>query len=393
MEAFIIGGVRTAIGKFEGSLASVSVMDLGAAVVRELLKRHPLNPADVDEVIMGTVIQAGLGQNPARQAGLKAGLPEDVPAFTVNKVCGSGLKSVAIAGQAVASGEAKVILAGGMENMSQAPYIVSKMRSGQHLGHAQMIDSLIHDALWDRFYDCHMGTTAENVAEKYRISREEQDEFAAESQQKAERAIKEGKFKEEVVPLEVNPQNGGGFVFDTDEHPRFGTTKETLAKLKPVFKENGTITAGNSSGINDGAAALLVVSEERMRDLNPPWAFRIISTQTAALDPAFMGLGPINACEAVIVKSGCAVRDLDLIEVNEAFASQSIQVHRVMKWDMDKVNVLGGAIALGHPVGASGARILVTLMYEMVRRGVTLGLASLCIGGGQGIAMIVERVR
>ncbi len=393
MEAYVIGGVRTAIGKFEGSLASMSVVDLGAAVTRGILQRYTIAPDEVDEVIMGTVIQAGLGQNPARQAGLKAGLPEHVPAFTVNKVCGSGLKAVAIAGQAIGSGEADVIIAGGMENMSQAPYLVCKMRGGQHLGHAQMIDSLIHDALWDNFYDCHMGITAENVAEKYGISREEQDEFAAASQQKAERAIKEGKFKEEIISIEVSKERGERTVFDTDEHPRFGTTKEKLAKLKPVFKENGTITAGNSSGINDGAAALLVVSKDKMRDIDPPWAFRIVTTQAAALDPAFMGLGPINACQAVVDKARCSVGDLDLIEVNEAFASQSIQVHRAMGWDMDKVNVLGGAIALGHPVGASGGRILVTLIYEMVRSGGTLGLASLCIGGGQGIAMIIERAK
>jgi len=393
MEAYIVGGLRTAIGKFEGSLASTSVMDLGAAVIAEILKRHAIAPGRVDEVIMGTVIQAGLGQNPARQASLKAGLPEHVPAFTVNKVCGSGLKSVAIAGQAIAAGEADVMIAGGMENMSQAPYIVSKMRCGQHLGHAQMIDSLIHDALWDRFYDCHMGITAENVAEKFHITREEQDEFAASSQQKAEKAIKEGRFKEEIVPLAVRHERSEPFIFDTDEHPRFGTTKEKLAKLKPVFKENGTITAGNSSGINDGAAALLVVSKRNMEELKFPWAFKILATQSAALDPAFMGLGPINACQAVMNKSNYTLNDLDLIEVNEAFASQSLQVHRALGWDMDKVNVLGGAIALGHPVGASGARILVTLIYEMVRRNVALGLASLCIGGGQGIAMVIERVR
>ncbi|MGO9614517.1 MAG: acetyl-CoA C-acetyltransferase [Dissulfurispiraceae bacterium] len=393
MEAYIVGGIRTAIGKFEGSLASTSVMDLGAAVIAEILKRHAIVPGRVDEVIMGTVIQAGLGQNPARQASLKAGLPEHVPAFTVNKVCGSGLKSVAIAGQAIAAGESDVMIAGGMENMSQAPYIVSKMRCGQHLGHAQMIDSLIHDALWDRFYDCHMGITAENVAEKFHITREEQDEFAASSQQKAEKAIKEGRFKEEIVPLAVRHDQGEPFIFDTDEHPRFGTTKEKLAKLKPVFKENGTITAGNSSGINDGAAALLVVSKRNMEELKFPWAFKILGTQSAALDPAFMGLGPINACQAVMNKSSYTLNDLDLIEVNEAFASQSLQVHRALGWDMDKVNVLGGAIALGHPVGASGARILVTLIYEMVRRNVALGLASLCIGGGQGIAMVIERVR
>lgn len=393
MEAYIIGGVRTAIGKFNGSLAPLSAIDLGSAVVREVVKRTSINPDEIGEVIMGMVLQAGLGQNPARQAAIRAGLNENIAAYTINKVCGSGLKSVALAGQAIAAGEGEVMLAGGMEHMTNAPYVLKSARWGQRLGNGEIIDTVINDALWDNFYDCHMAITAENVAAKFHISRAEQDEFAARSQQKAEQAIGEGKFKEEIVPLEIRQPKGGARVFDTDEHPRFGTTRETLEKLPPVFKQGGTITAGNASGINDGAAAVVVVSKERMAELNPSWAFRIVGSQSAALDPAFMGLGPINACKALLQRVKLIPRDLDLIEVNEAFASQSIQVHREMGWDMEKVNVLGGAIALGHPVGASGARILVTLMYEMVRRNGSLGLASLCIGGGQGIAMIIERVR
>lgn len=392
MEAYIVGGVRTAIGRFNGSLAGFDVMDLGAIVIRELIKRTAIDGGKVDEVIMGNVIQAGLGQNPARQATIKGGLPENIPAFTVNKVCGSGLKSVALGGQAVASGEADMIIAGGMESMTNAPYVTKEVRWGQKLGNVQLIDTVLNDALWDSFYDCHMGITAENIAEKYAITRQEQDEFAAISQKKTEQAIKEGKFKDEIVPVKVR-QGKEEKLFDTDEHPRFGTTVESLAKLKPAFKAEGTITAGNASGINDGAAAVLVVSKRKMEEMNPAWAFRIISTQSAALDPAYMGLGPINACKAILGKSGCGISDLDLIEVNEAFASQSIQVLREMKWDPNKVNVLGGAIAIGHPVGASGTRILVTLMHEMLRENSGLGLASLCIGGGQGIAMIVERVK
>jgi len=393
MDAYIVGGVRTAIGRFNGSLAPFTTIDLGAEVIREVLRRTSIKANEVEEAIMGNVLQAGLGQNPARQAAIMAGLPENIPAFTVNKVCGSGLKSVGLAGQAIASGQANAIIAGGMEHMTSAPYVVKSARWGQRLGNAEMIDTLVNDALWDMFYECHMGQTAENVAEKYGITRQEQDEFAAVSQKKTEHSIKEGKFKEEIVPVKIKQQKGADTVFDTDEHPRFGTTVESLAKLQPAFKKEGTVTAGNASGINDGAAAVLVVSKEKMKDLGPAWAFRIKGSSSAALDPAFMGLGPINACKQLIKTAHCSVQDLDLIEINEAFASQSIQVHREMGWDMNRVNVLGGAIALGHPVGASGTRILVTLLYEMVRRDVNLGLASLCIGGGQGIAMIVERVR
>jgi acetyl-CoA C-acetyltransferase len=392
MEAYIVGGVRTAVGRFNGALSSLTTVDIGAAVIRDLIRRTSINVDEVDEVVMGNVLQAGLGQNPARQAAIMAGLPEHIPSFTVNKVCGSGLKSVAIAGHAIAAGEAQMVVAGGMEHMTSAPYVIKSHRWGQRMGDGEIIDTMIRDALWDQFYDCHMGITAENIAEKYHITRKDQDEFAATSQQKTEKAIREGRFKEEIVPLRIKQEKGEDKIFDTDEHPRFGTTVESLAKLRPAFKSEGTITAGNASGINDGAAAVLVVSRDKIKEINPAWAFRILGSQSAALDPAYMGLGPINACRQLLARARCSISDIDLIEVNEAFASQSIQVHRDLGWDMSKVNVLGGAIALGHPVGASGTRILVTLLYEMARRNVTRGLASLCIGGGQGIAMLVERV-
>lgn len=393
MEAYIVGGCRTAIGRFNGTLAPLNTIDLGSEVIKEVIRRTGIKGAEVEEVIMGNVLQAGLGQNPARQASIRAGLPENIPAFTLNKVCGSGLKSVGLAGQAIASGEYSMIIAGGMEHMTSAPYVIKSARWGQRLGNAEMIDTLVNDALWDMFYEIHMGQTAENVAEKYKIGRAEQDLFAANSQKKAEDAIKSGVFKEEIVPLRLKQPKGEDKIFDTDEHPRFGTTVESLAKLAPAFKQEGTVTAGNASGINDGAAAVLVVSKERLQEMKPAWAFRIKGTSSAALDPAFMGLGPINACKQLILKSKISVKDLDLIEINEAFASQSIQVHKEMGWDLARVNVHGGAIALGHPVGASGTRILVTLMHEMVRKDANMGLASLCIGGGQGIAMIVERAR
>lgn len=392
MAAYIVAGKRSATGRFNGSLASLSSVELGSIVIRQLLASSCVDSNAVDEVIMGNVLQAGLGQNTARQAAVNAGLPYLVPAFTVNKVCASGLKAVALAAQAVGCGAANVIVAGGMEHMTSAPYLLKQARWGQRLGHSEMIDSMVCDALWDSFYDCHMGMTAENIADKYGISREEQDEFAAHSQQKAEKAIREGKFKDEIVPVTIKRKNGEDFVFDTDEHPRAGTTVEALSKLEPAFKKDGTVTAGNASGINDGAGAVIVVSESKMREMRPDWAFEIVASHSVGLDPAYMGLGPIAASRGAIEKAKCTVSDLDLIEVNEAFAVQSIQVNREMGWEMDKVNVLGGAIALGHPVGASGARILVTLLHEMVRRDVSLGLATLCVGGGQGIAMIVKRV-
>lgn len=392
MAAYIVAGKRSATGRFNGSLASLSAVKLGSIVIRQLLESSSIDSNAVDEVIMGNVLQAGLGLNPARQAAVNAGLPYLVPAFTVNKVCASGLKAVALAAQAVGCGAANVIVAGGMEHMTSAPYLLKQARWGRRLGHGEMIDSMICDALWDSFYDCHMGITAENIAEKYGISREEQDKFAAHSQQKAETAIKEGKFKHEIVPVTIKQRNAEDLVFDTDEHPRAGITVESLSKLEPAFKKDGTVTAGNASGINDGAGAVMVVSESKMREMRPDWAFEIIASHSVGLNPAYMGLGPIEASRGAIERANCTVNDLDLIEVNEAFAAQSIQVNRQMGWDMDKVNVLGGAIALGHPIGASGARILVTLLHEMVRRDVSLGLATLCVGGGQGIAMIVKRV-
>lgn len=392
MAAYIVSGKRIATGRFNGYIASLSSVELGSIVIKELIELSSMDANDVDEVIMGNVIQAGLGQNPARQAAVNAGLPHTVPAFTVNKVCGSGLKSVALAAQAVACGTANVIIAGGMEHMTSAPYLLKHARWGQRLGHGEMVDSMICDALWDNFYDCHMGVTAENIAEKYGISREEQDEFAASSQQKAEKAMREGKLKDEIVPVTIKQRKGEDIIFDTDEHPRAGTTAESLSKLEPAFKKDGTVTAGNASGINDGAGAVIVVSESKMREMRPAWAFEIIASHSVGLSPAYMGLGPIGASRGALEKAKCTISDLDLIEVNEAFAAQSIQVNREMEWDLNKVNVLGGAIALGHPIGASGTRILVTLLHEMVRSDVSLGLASLCVGGGQGIAMIVERV-
>jgi acetyl-CoA C-acetyltransferase len=393
MEAYIIGGVRTPVGSYNGALASLDCIELGSVVMKEILARTGANPAEIDEVIMGNVIQAGLGQNVARQAVIKAGLPQEVPAFTVNKVCGSGLKTVALAGQAIASGTSEMIIAGGMEHMSTAPYLIRSARWGQRMGHGEMIDSMICDALWDKQYDCHMGITAENIAEKYKLTREEQDEFAANSQQKAEKANKEGKFKDEIVAVRIKQRKGDDIVFDTDEYPKSGTTAASLAKLKAAFKKDGTVTAGNASGINDGAGVVLVVSKAKMEALKPKWAFKIVSTHSAALDPAFMGLGPIEASKGAIAKAKCNVNDIDLLEINEAFAAQSIPIHREMKWDIGRVNVLGGAIAIGHPVGASGTRILITLLHEMVRSNKNLGLASLCIGGGQGIALMVERVK
>jgi len=393
MTAYVVSARRSATGRFNGSLAPISSVELGTIVIKELIGTSSLGVEEVDEVIMGNVLQAGLGQNPARQAAVNAGVPYVVPAFTVNKVCASGLKSVALAAQAIACGAANVIIAGGMEHMTSAPYLLKHARWGQRMGHGEMVDSMVCDALWDCFYDCHMGLTAENIASEYGISRREQDEFAACSQQKAGKAIGEGRFKDEIVPVTIKQRKGEDIIFDTDEHPRANTTVESLSRLEPAFKKDGTVTAGNASGINDGAGAVIVVSEDKMREMRPNWAFEIIASHSVGLSPACMGLGPIAASRGALEKAGCTVSDLDLMEVNEAFAASSIQVNREMRWDLDKVNVLGGAIALGHPVGASGTRILVTLLHEMVRRDVSLGLASLCVGGGQGMAMIVERRR
>jgi len=389
--AVIAMAVRTPVGSFGRSLANVSAVELGVIALKEALSRLNLDPKEVDEVILGNVLQAGQGQNPARQVAIRSGIPVEVPACTVNKVCASGLKSVMLAAQSIMLGEADVVVAGGIENMSQAPYALPKARWGHRMGDGNLVDLMIFDGLWDIFNGYHMGITAENVAAKYGITREEQDEFALRSQQKAEAAIKAGKFKEEIVPVLIPQKKGDPIVFDTDEHPRFGTTLEALSKLPPAFKKDGTVTAGNASGINDGAAIIIVMSEKKATSMGITPLAVIRSWGTAGVDPSIMGTGPIPASKKALAKAGWTASNLDLIEANEAFAAQAIAVNREMGWDLDKVNVNGGAIALGHPIGASGARILTTLLYEMKRRGAKKGLATLCIGGGQGAALAVER--
>ncbi|MCX7706032.1 MAG: acetyl-CoA C-acetyltransferase [bacterium] len=386
---FIISAVRTAIGSFCKSLSSVGAVELGSTVIREAIKKAGILPEKVDQVIMGNVLQAGLGQNPARQAALRAGIPVRVSAMTINKVCGSGLKAVALAAQSIMTDESDIVVAGGMENMSQAPYLIEKARTGYKLGHGKLIDSLIHDGLWDIYNNYHMGIAGENLAEKYNISRQKQDEFAFLSQQKCKKAMDEGKFRDEIVPVIVREKDRQTF-FEIDEFPRPDTTIEKLEKLKPAFKENGTITAGNASGINDGAAAVVVVSEDAVEGLNLTPMAEIISFAQAGLEPALMGLGPVPATIKALENAKLSLEEIDLIEINEAFAAQVLAVSIEMKWDMAKVNVNGGAIALGHPIGASGARILTTLLYEMKRKGAKFGLCTLCIGGGEGITMVVK---
>jgi len=390
-EAVIVSAVRTAIGTFSGTLANTSASELGATVIRAALERAKVEPGAVDEVLMGCILQAGQGQNPARQAALKAGLPIEVPCTTINKVCGSGLKSVALAAQSIIAGDAEIVVAGGTENMNLAPYMLDKARTGYRMGHGQLIDSMIHDGLWCIFGDTHMGITAENLAEQYSISRAEQDEFAAASQAKAAAAIESGRFADEIVPVLIPQRKGDPIKFDKDEHVRPGTTVESLAKLKPAFKKDGTVTAGNASGINDGAAAVVVMSADRAKAMGLAPIAKVRAYAAAGVDPSVMGIGPVPATRRALAKAGLTVEDIDLIEANEAFASQSLAVGRDLGWDPAKVNVNGGAIALGHPIGASGARILVTLLHEMEKRDVKYGLATLCIGGGMGIAMIVER--
>lgn len=391
-DVVIVSAVRTALGSFGGSLKDIAAPELGATVIKEAVNRANIKPELVEEVIMGNVIQAGLGQNTARQATLKAGLPEEVPAMTINKVCGSGLRAVSLAAQMIKAGDADVIVAGGMENMSAAPYALPTARWGQRMNNGKMVDTMVNDALWDAFNNYHMGVTAENIAKEWGITREEQDAFSAASQQKAERAIKEGRFKDEIVPVMIPQRKGDPKVFDTDEFPRFGTTAETLAKLKPCFIKDGTVTAGNASGINDGAAAFVVMSAEKAEELGIKPLAKILSYGSKGLDPAIMGYGPFHATKKALEVANLTVEDLDLIEANEAFAAQSLAVAKDLKFDMDKVNVNGGAIALGHPVGASGARILVSLIHEMQKRDdAKKGLATLCIGGGMGTAVIVER--
>lgn len=390
-EVVIASAVRTAIGTFGGSLKDIPAVDLGALVIKEAVNRAGIKPELVNEVVMGNVIQAGLGQNVARQSAVKAGLPIEIPAMTINMVCGSGLRSVALAAQMIKAGDCDVVVAGGMENMSRAPYVLETTRWGQRMGDGKIVDTMIKDALSDAFNNYHMGVTAENIVKEWELTREELDEFSLNSQLKAEKAIKEGKFKDEIVPVMVPQRKGEPKVFDTDEGPRFGSTIEGLARLKPCFIKDGKVTAGNSSGINDGAAAFVVMSAEKAEELGVTPLATIVSYGHKGLDPAIMGYGPFHATKAVMQSANLTVEDMDLIEANEAFAAQSIAVAKDLHFDMSKVNVNGGAVALGHPVGASGARILVTLLHEMQRRDAKKGLATLCIGGGMGTAMIVER--
>ena len=390
-DVVIVAATRTAIGSFQGSLAGVPAVELGAAVIKRLLEQSGLDGSEVDEVILGHVLTAGAGQNTARQAAIKAGLPHAVPALTLNKVCGSGLKALHLGTQAIRCGDADVIIAGGMENMSQAPYVMPAARTGQRMGHGKLIDTMIQDGLWDAFNDYHMGITAENLVDKYDISREEQDAFAAASQQKAVAAIEAGRFADEITPILIPSRKGEPVSFASDEQPRAGTTAESLAKLKPAFKKDGSVTAGNASSLNDGAAAVLLMSADKAKALGLPVLARIAAYANAGVDPAIMGIGPVSATRRCLDKAGWQLADLDLIEANEAFAAQALSVGKELGWDAAKVNVNGGAIALGHPIGASGCRVLVTLLHEMIKRDVQKGLATLCIGGGQGVALAIER--
>ena len=390
-EVVIVAAVRTAIGSFGGSLKDISAVELGSLVIKNAIERASLRPEQVDEVIMGNVLGAGLGQNVARQMSVRAGVPVTVPAFTINKVCGSGLKAVQLATQAVLCGDAEVVVAGGAENMSQAPYILPNQRWGSRMGNATVLDTMLRDGLTDGFEDFHMGITAENVAEQYGITREDQDSFALQSQKRAVAAVESGRFKEEIIPVEIPQKRGEPHIFDTDEFPRKDASLESLSKLRPAFQKDGSVTAGNSSGINDGAAAVVVMSAEKAKELGITALATIKSYASAGLDPKVMGCGPIYASRKALEKAGLTVADLDLVESNEAFAAQSCAVAKELNLDSEKVNVNGGAISLGHPIGASGCRILVTLLHEMQKRDAKRGLATLCIGGGMGTALIVER--
>lgn len=390
-EVVIVAAVRTPIGSFGGSLKDISAVDLGSLVIKNAIERAGLEPEQVDEVIMGNVLGAGLGQNVARQMSVHAGMPVTVPAFTINKVCGSGLKAVQLAAQAVLCGDAEVVVAGGAENMSQAPYILPNQRWGSRMGNATVVDTMLRDGLTDGFEDYHMGITAENVAEQYGITREDQDSFALQSQKRAVAAVEAGRFKEEIVPVEIPQRRGEPLVFDADEFPRKDVSLEGLSKLRPAFQKDGSVTAGNSSGINDGAAVVVVMSAEKAKELGVPVLATIKSYASVGLDPKVMGCGPIYASRKALEKAGLTVADLDLVESNEAFAAQACAVAKELNLDLEKVNVNGGAISLGHPIGASGCRILVTLLHEMQKRDAKRGLATLCIGGGMGTALIVER--
>ncbi|MBN1572205.1 MAG: acetyl-CoA C-acetyltransferase [Deltaproteobacteria bacterium] len=388
----IVSAVRTPVGSFGGGLKDQGAIKIGIIVVKEAIKRAGISPADIDEVIFGCVLQAGQGQNVARQVAMGSGIPKEVPAMTINKVCASGLRSVSLAAQVIKAGDAEIVLAGGTENMTDAPFALRNARWGYRMGDGDIVDIMIHDGLWEIFNGYHMGITAENIAEQWKLTREEQDEFGLESQLRAERAIKEGKFKDEIVPVEIPQKKGDPKIFDTDEHPRLGSTMDGLQKLKPAFKKDGTVTAGNASGINDGAAALIVMSAEKAKELNITPMAKIVSYASHGVDPSIMGTGPIPATRKALEKAGLKIEDMDLIEANEAFASQSLAVIKDLGMEgmKDIINVKGGAIALGHPIGASGARILTTLLYAMKERNAKRGLATLCIGGGQGAAIIVE---
>jgi len=392
-EVVIISGVRTPVGKFQGSLSDFSATQLGAMVVREAVKRANLDPKQVDECIMGNVVSAGLGQNPARQAALFGGLPPEVGAMTINKVCGSGLKAVALAAQAIQTGNSEIVVAGGMESMTNAPYLLPQARKGYRLGNAQIVDSMVNDGLWDVYNNYHMGNTGENVAEKYHVTREEQDEYALNSHRKAVAAIKECRFKSQVLPVEIPSKKKGAapVIFDKDESPREDTSIEALRSLKPAFKKDGTVTAGNAPGVNDGAAAVVVTSARRARELGAKPMVRIVAQATSGVDPKWVMMAPVDAIRQIWKKTGWKNEEVDLYELNEAFSVQSVAILRELNLDPNKVNVNGGAVAIGHPIGASGARVLVTLIYEMIRRDVHKGIAALCLGGGNAVAMAVER--
>ncbi len=390
-DVVIVAAGRTAVGKFGGALAKFPAADLGAHVIKGLLAKTGLKPEQISEVILGQVLTAGVGQNAARQAAIRAGLPDMVPAMTINKVCGSGLKATHLAAQAIKAGDAEIIIAGGQENMSISPHVLAGSRDGFRMGDAKLVDTMIVDGLWDAYNQYHMGVTAENVAAKYGVTRADQDAFALASQLKTEAAQKAGKFKDEILPFDIPQRKGAPLVFDADEYPKHGSTIEALAGLRAAFDKNGTVTAGNASGINDGAAAVIMMSAKKAQELGLKPLATIRAYSSAGVDPKIMGMGPVPASRLCLKKAGWSVADLDLMEINEAFAAQAIAVNREMKWDTSKVNVNGGAIAIGHPIGASGCRILVTLLHEMIRRDAKKGFASLCIGGGMGVALAVER--
>lgn len=389
-DVVIVAAMRTAVGKFAGAFNNTPAVELGAAVIKALLEKTGVKGDQVDEVILGQVLTAGLGQNPARQAVIKSGLPQQVPAMTINKVCGSSLKAVMLGAQAIKCGDAEIVIAGGQENMSMSPHVLNGSRNGFRMGDAKLLDSMIVDGLWDVYNEYHMGTTAENLANKYTISREAQDEFACASQNKAEAAQKAGKFTDEIVPFVIKGKKGDTVV-DTDEYPRHGATVESLAGLRPAFDKAGSVTAGNASGINDGAAAVMLMSAAKAKELGLNPMATIKSYASSGVDPSIMGIGPVSACQAALKKANWKHEELDVMEINEAFAAQAMAVNQDMGWDTSKINVNGGAIAIGHPIGASGARILVTLLHEMVRQDAKKGIASLCIGGGMGVALAVER--